>query len=49
MEVRQEQYRKGRNALELVLAIYKSSQSGEKVLLPLKTGAGKDFEGLFEK
>ncbi len=39
----------GRNALELVLAIYKSSQSGEKVLLPLKTGAGKDFEGLFEK
>ncbi len=38
----------GRNALELVLAIYKSSQSGEKVLLPLKTGAGKDFEGLFK-
>ncbi len=34
----------GRNALELVLAIYKSSQEKKSVSLPLKTGSTTDFK-----
>lgn len=40
--------RAGRRALETVLAIYKSCQTGEKIYLPLEKAAGKDFEGLFD-
>lgn len=38
----------GRNALELVLAIYKSAAIGEPVVLPLKECASIDFVGRFE-
>ena len=38
----------GRRALELVLAIYKSSLTKEKVSLPLDNCATIDFEGMFE-
>ena len=37
----------GRNALELVLAIYKSQKTGEKVKLPLTDFASTDMEGEF--
>ena len=37
----------GRNALELVLAIYKSSQEKKAVTLPLKVGSTTDFKGKF--
>ena len=37
----------GRNALELVLAIYKSQKTGEPVTLPLKDFASTDMEGMF--
>lgn len=37
----------GRNALEVVLAIYKSSATGQPVKLPLKDCASTDFVGLF--
>lgn len=39
----------GRNALEVVLAIYKSSATGQPVKLPLKECASTDFVGLFGK
>ena len=37
----------GRNALEMVLAIYESSKSGKPVKLPLSNISSTDFEGLF--
>lgn len=37
----------GRNALELVLAIYLSAQKGQPVKLPLEECASSDFEGMF--
>ncbi len=37
----------GRNALELVLAIYKSQKEGKPVKLPLKGFASTDMEGTF--
>lgn len=37
----------GKNALELVLAIYKSQLTGEKVTLPLEDFASKDMENIF--
>lgn len=39
----------GRNALELVLAIYKSAAEGKTVQFPLKDVDSKDFIGRFEK
>lgn len=39
----------GRNALELVLAIYKSSRDGKSVKLPLTDVASSDFKGMFDK
>jgi UDP-N-acetyl-2-amino-2-deoxyglucuronate dehydrogenase len=38
----------GRNALELVLAIYQSAASGKPVKLPLKKGSTIDFIGRFK-
>ncbi len=38
----------GRNALELVLAVYQSSFTGKPVKLPLKDASCTDFEGGFE-
>ncbi|GKT33677.1 Gfo/Idh/MocA family oxidoreductase, partial [Aduncisulcus paluster] len=40
--------RDGRNALELVLAIYKSSSEGKSVKLPLETGSTLDYTGKFD-
>lgn len=37
----------GRNALELVLAIYKSCKTGQPVKLPLKDFASEDMKGMF--
>ena len=37
----------GRNALELVLAIYKSCKTGQPVKLPLKDFASEDMTGMF--
>lgn len=39
----------GRRALETVLAIYLSAQTGQKVLLPLKHVSSTDFEGRFDR
>lgn len=39
----------GRNALELVLAIYKSSAEGKSVKLPLDKGSTLDFKGMFDR
>lgn len=39
----------GRNALELVLAVYKSSFSGKPVKLPMKECACTDFTGGFDR
>lgn len=39
----------GRNALELVLAIYKSQKTGKPVSLPLKNFASTDMKGEFDK
>lgn len=39
----------GRNALELVLAIYKSQLTGEPVKLPLKHFSSTDMAGIFKK
>ena len=39
--------RAGRRALELVLAIYRSSATGEVVKLPLSDCSTKEFEGQF--
>ena len=38
----------GRNALEAVLAIYKSAKEGRPVTLPLEDCAGIDFEDMFK-
>ncbi len=38
----------GRNAVEMVLAIYQSSATGKPVKLPLKEVASTDFEGRFK-
>ena len=37
----------GRNALELVLAVYKSQKEGKPVKLPLKDFASVEMEGEF--
>ena len=37
----------GRNALEVVLAIYKSQKTGETVKLPLENFASTDMKGEF--
>ena len=37
----------GRNALEMVLAIYKSQKTGEPVALPLSDFASADMAGEF--
>lgn len=39
----------GRNALEMILAIYQSAATGKPVKLPLKDVASTDFEGRFRK
>ena len=39
----------GRNALEMILAIYQSAATGTPVKLPLKNVASVDFTGRFEK
>lgn len=39
----------GKDALELVLAIYKSSAQGSPIKLPLKNSSTMDFVGLFDK
>lgn len=39
----------GRNALEIVLAIYKSMKTGLPVKLPLKDFASTEMKGIFEK
>lgn len=39
----------GKRALELVLAIYKSAQTGEKVIFPLEKCSTLDFKGMFDK
>ena len=39
----------GRNALEMVLAVYKSAAEGKPVELPLKECATLDFVGRFDK
>ncbi len=39
----------GRNALEMILAIYQSAATGRPVKLPLKDVASTDFEGRFGK
>ena len=39
----------GRNAVEMILAIYKSAASGQPVKLPLKDVASTDFVGRFDK
>ena len=37
----------GRNALEMILSIYKSMKTGEPVKLPLKDFASVDMKGMF--
>ena len=39
----------GRNALEMILAIYQSAATGKSVKLPLKGVASTDFTGRFDK
>ena len=38
----------GRNALEMILAIYQSAATGKPVKLPLEHTASKDFTGRFD-
>ena len=38
----------GRNALEMILAIYQSAATGKPVKLPLEHTASTDFEGRFD-
>ena len=38
----------GRNALEMILAIYQSAATGQPVKLPLEHTASTDFEGQFD-
>ena len=37
----------GRNALEMILAIYKSQKTGQPVKLPLESFSSMDMEGEF--
>ena len=39
----------GRNALEMILAIYQSAATGKPVKLPLAHTASTDFTGRFDK
>ena len=39
----------GRNALEMILAIYQSAATGKPVKLPLGNVASTDFTGRFDK
>ncbi|NLY37459.1 MAG: Gfo/Idh/MocA family oxidoreductase [Tissierellia bacterium] len=39
----------GRNALELIIAIHKSSAEGKIIKLPIKKGSTKDFKGMFDR
>ena len=39
----------GRNALEMILAIYQSAATGKPVKLPLTGVASTDFTGRFDK
>lgn len=39
----------GRNALEMILAIYKSMKTGQTVQLPLQNFASIDMVGTFDK
>jgi predicted dehydrogenase len=39
----------GRNALEMILAIYQSAATGQPVKLPLGKVASTDFAGRFDK
>ena len=39
----------GRNAVEMILAIYQSAATGQPVKLPLTDVASTDFEGRFDK
>ena len=39
----------GRNAVEMILAIYQSAATGKPVKLPLKNVASTDFAGRFDK
>ena len=39
----------GRNAVEMILAIYKSAATGSPVKLPLQDVASTDFAGIFDK
>ena len=39
----------GRNALEMILAVYQSAATGKPVKLPLKDAASTDFTGRFSK
>ena len=39
----------GRNAVEMILAIYQSAATGKPVKLPLENVASTDFEGRFDK
>ena len=39
----------GRNALEMILAVYQSAATGKPVKLPLKHVASTDFEGRFDR
>ena len=38
----------GRNALEIVLAIYKSQKTGKPVKLPINNFASLDMTGIFK-
>ncbi len=37
----------GRNALEIILAVYKSQLTGQSVKLPLKEFSSMELEGMF--
>ena len=39
----------GRNAVEMILAIYQSATTGAPVKLPIKDVASTDFVGRFDK
>ena len=38
----------GRNAVEMILAIYQSAATGQPVKLPIKDVASTDFKGRFK-
>ena len=39
----------GRNALEMILAIYKSMKTGQPVYLPLEDFASVEMDGIFDE